>query len=148
MKSRIHPWKIVEHQLDNCNNRVSESHTSIGNGYVGMRGNFEEDYSGDTHIGTYLAGVWFPDKTRVGWWKNGYPQYFGKVINCIRLMGIHVEIDNQPLDLHTAQILNFYRELDMQTGIFLRKFTIATDKGTISVQAERFVSLIDRKSVV
>ena len=33
--------------------------------------------------GVYLGGVWFPDKTRVGWWKNGYPKYFGKMINAV-----------------------------------------------------------------
>ena len=32
----------------------------------------EEGFSGDSHTGTYIAGIWFPDKTRVGWWKNGY----------------------------------------------------------------------------
>ncbi|MBJ8700730.1 hypothetical protein F1306_17610, partial [Clostridioides difficile] len=26
---------------------------SIGNGYMGMRGNYEEYYSGDTHKGSY-----------------------------------------------------------------------------------------------
>ena len=70
--------------------RLSESMTSIGNGHMGMRGNFEERYSGDSHRGTYLAGVWFPDKTRVGWWKNGYPQYFGKVINAMNIISLRV----------------------------------------------------------
>ena len=45
---------------------------SIGSGHMGMRGNFEEDFSGSTLQGTYIAGVYYPDKTRVGWWKNGY----------------------------------------------------------------------------
>ena len=31
--------------------------TAIGNDYMGMRGNFEEGYSGDSLQGTYLAGV-------------------------------------------------------------------------------------------
>lgn len=77
------PWRLVENELHKDDMRLSESMTSIGNGHMGMRGNFEEQYSGDSHRGTYLAGVWFPDKTRVGWWKNGYPQYFGKVINAM-----------------------------------------------------------------
>ena len=89
MAFEVHPWKVIEHGLDPKAVRLSESLTSTGNGYMGMRGNFEEDFSGDTHIGTYIGGVWFPDKTRVGWWKNGYPQYFGKTINAVRLMGIH-----------------------------------------------------------
>ncbi len=141
----IHPWKVVETSLDKEHMRLSESLTSIGNGYMGMRGNFEEDYSGDTHLGTYIGGVWFPDKTRVGWWKNGYPQYFGKVINAVRMNGIHVEVDGVALDLNKADVLDFYRELDMQTGLFLRRFTVCTPNGNIRVEAERFVSLAEKE---
>lgn len=140
MSFEIHPWKVVETGLDKERMRLSESLTSTGNGYMGMRGNFEEDYTGDTHLGTYIGGVWFPDKTRVGWWKNGYPLYFGKVINAVRLNGIHVEVDGETLDLNTAQVEAFYRELDMQNGLFLRRFTVRTAGGSVQVEAERFVS--------
>lgn len=143
----VHPWKVVETSLDKQTMRLSESLTSTGNGYMGMRGNFEEDYSGDTHLGTYIGGVWFPDKTRVGWWKNGYPQYFGKAINCVRMNGIHVQVDDVELDLNKAEVVDFYRELDMQSGIFLRTFTVKTEKGLLKVRAERFVSL-DQKELL
>ena len=145
MSFEIHPWKVVETRLDKERMRLSESLTSTGNGYMGMRGNFEEDYTGDTHLGTYIGGVWFPDKTRVGWWKNGYPQYFGKVINAVRLNGIHVEVDGETLDLNTAQVEAFYRELDMQNGLFLRRFTVRTARGGVRVEAERFVSLAQKE---
>ncbi|MBS5573600.1 MAG: glycoside hydrolase family 65 protein [Clostridiales bacterium] len=145
MSFEIHPWKVVETELDKERMRLSESLTSTGNGYMGMRGNFEEDYTGDTHLGTYIGGVWFPDKTRVGWWKNGYPLYFGKVINAVRLNGIHVEVDGETLDLNTAQVEAFYRELDMQNGLFLRRFTVRTAGGSVQVEAERFVSLAQKE---
>lgn len=145
MSFEIHPWKVVEMGLDKERMRLSESLTSTGNGYMGMRGNFEEDYTGDTHLGTYIGGVWFPDKTRVGWWKNGYPLYFGKVINAVRLNGIHVEVDGETLDLNTAQVEAFYRELDMQNGLFLRRFTVRTAGGSVQVEAERFVSLAQKE---
>ncbi len=145
MSFEIHPWKVVETGLDKERMRLSESLTSTGNGYMGMRGNFEEDYTGDTHLGTYVGGVWFPDKTRVGWWKNGYPLYFGKVINAVRLNGIHVEVDGETLDLNTAQVESFYRELDMQNGLFLRRFTVRTAGGSVRVEAERFVSLAQKE---
>ena len=137
MSFEIHPWKVVETGLDKERMRLSESLTSTGNGYMGMRGNFEEDYTGDTHLGTYIGGVWFPDKTRVGWWKNGYPLYFGKVINAVRLNGIHVEVDGETLDLNTAQVEAFYRELDMQNGLFLRRFTVHTAGGSVQVEEYR-----------
>lgn len=145
MSFEIHPWKVVETGLDKERMRLSESLTSTGNGYMGMRGNFEEDYTGDTHLGTYIGGVWFPDKTRVGWWKNGYPLYFGKVINAVRLNGIHVEVDGETLDLNTAKVEAFYRELDMQNGLFLRRFTVRTAGGSVQVEAERFVSLAQKE---
>ncbi len=145
MSYQIHPWKVIENGLDKEKIRLSESLTSIGNGYMGMRGNFEEDFSGDTHIGSYIGGVWFPDKTRVGWWKNGYPQYFGKAINSVRMGGIRVEVNGTPIDLNNADVLDFYRELDMKTGIFLRRFTLWTKDGNISVEAERFVSLAQKE---
>ena len=62
----IDPWKIVTHEFNPEDKRLQESMTSIGNEYMGMRGMFEENYSGDTHQGIYLGGVWYPDKTRVG----------------------------------------------------------------------------------
>lgn len=49
------PWRLVENELHKDDMRLSESMTSIGNGHMGMRGNFEERYSGDSHRGTYLA---------------------------------------------------------------------------------------------
>ncbi|MEA4927196.1 MAG: family 65 glycosyl hydrolase domain-containing protein [Candidatus Limiplasma sp.] len=141
----VHPWKVVENSFEADTVRLSESLTSTGNGYMGMRGNFEEDFSGNTHIGTYVGGVWFPDKTRVGWWKNGYPQYFGKAINAVRLMGIHVEIDGEPLDLARCAFQNYYRELDLRTGVVLRTFTAMLPGGAVEVRVRRFVSLAQKE---
>ena len=145
MAFQVHPWKVVERGFDKSDVRLSESLTSTGNGYMGMRGNFEEDFTGDTHIGTYIGGVWFPDKTRVGWWKNGYPQYFGKSINAVRLMGFHVSVDGEAVDLNQCMYSDYYRELDMQTGIVLRTFTVNTVKGNVAIRVERFVSLAEKE---
>lgn len=145
MGFEIHPWKVIAHGLDKENMRLMESLTSIGNGYMGMRGNFEENYTGDTHLGTYIGGVWFPDKTRVGWWKNGYPHYFGKAINCVRLNGVRVTVDGEALDLAQTDVQDFSCELDMQHGLYVRRFTAFTKKGSVCVEAERFVSLAQKE---
>jgi maltose phosphorylase len=47
---------------------------------MGQRANFEEKFSGKSLQGSYMAGVYYTDKTKVGWWKNGYPEYFAKVV--------------------------------------------------------------------
>ncbi len=80
---QIDPWKLIERGFHEAYHANSESIFSIGNGKMGQRANFEEDYSGDTLPGNYIAGIYYPDKTRVGWWKNGYPEYFAKVLNAV-----------------------------------------------------------------
>lgn len=136
------PWKVVETNFHPQYQRSSESIFSIGNGRFGQRANFEEAYSGDHLRGSYIAGVYYPDKTRVGWWKNGYPEYFAKVLNSVNWIGLRVVMDGVELDLHTAQVQNFTRELDMQAGTLKRSFTAHLSNGrVIAVEALRICSM-------
>ncbi|MDE1548199.1 glycoside hydrolase family 65 protein [Jeotgalibaca caeni] len=146
----IDPWKLTTTQLHQDEKRLQESLTSLGNGYMGMRGNFEEGYSGDTHEGTYLAGVWFPDKTRVGWWKIGYPEYFGKVINAMNFIQVRIEVDGHQIDLAKDRFDNFYLESDMQTGVLTRHFDWQNEAGNVKIRFhfERFLSIVQKEIAV
>jgi maltose phosphorylase len=142
----IDPWKLKMDALNKEEKRLQESLTSIGNGYMGMRGNFEEGYSGDTHEGTYLAGVWYPDKTRVGWWKNGYPEYFGKVINAMNFIAVGILIDGEPLDLAKQTVADFRMELDMRRGVLDRSFIWKNeDAAEVKFTFQRFVSIAQKE---
>ncbi|MDL5050841.1 hypothetical protein QQ054_33115 [Oscillatoria amoena NRMC-F 0135] len=121
---KLHPWQIIEEGFHPEFNKISESLFSIGNGRMGQRANFEEHYSGETLQGSYVAGVYYPDRTRVGWWKNGYPEYFAKVLNAPSWIGIQLTIDGYQLDLATCVIEDFVRVLDMRTGLLTRTFTV------------------------
>ncbi len=137
-----HEWQIIEEGFDPHYNKISESIFSIGNGRMGQRANFEEEYSGETLSGSYVAGVYYPDKTRVGWWKNGYPEYFAKVLNAPSWTSIHISIDNQKLDLAKCKVINFVRTLDMKTGLLTRKFSaVFPDGKQVNVEAKRFCSM-------
>jgi maltose phosphorylase len=139
-------WKIIEEGFHKDENRITESLLSIGNGRSGQRANFEEKYSGDTLRGSYVAGIYYPDKTRVGWWKNGYPEYFAKILNAANWIGIDVWIDGEELDLNTATILRFRRDLDMKSGLLSRSFIARLDSGKeIEVHAKRFLSISEQE---
>jgi maltose phosphorylase len=128
-KFKVDEWKIIEEGFDPGTNRFSESIFSLGNEHMGLRGFFEEGYSGDSLKGTYVAGVYYPDKTRVGWWKIGYPEFFAKVLNSTNWIGIDLEVDGKKLDLANASIKEFRRELDMREGKLTRSFTWGGDDG-------------------
>lgn len=136
-------WSIIEEGFNTERVKSSESLFSIGNGAMGQRANFEENYTGKTFQGSYIAGVYYPDKTKVGWWKNGYPKYFAKVLNAPNWIGIDIEINGESFDLNTCtQVKNFRRELNMKEGWYNRSFEATLQNGTeIAVNIRRFLSL-------
>jgi maltose phosphorylase len=134
-------WSIIENSFDKKQVEASESIFSIGNGYMGQRANFEEAYSGETLQGNYIGGIYYPDKTRVGWWKNGYPEYFAKVLNAPNWIGIGIQVNGQVLDLNLCSVSDFYRELNMKEGWLKRSFKATFANGnTIAVESIRFIS--------
>lgn len=140
---KIDEWRIIEDGFDPKENKVAESVLSLGNGHMGQRANFEENYSGDSLQGSYLAGVYYPDKTRVGWWKNGYPEYFAKVLNSTNWIGINIVINGETLDLAKAKVLDFKRVLNMKEATLSRSFTAELSNGNIvKVDALRFLSAV------
>jgi len=144
-------WSIIEEGFDVEQVKSSESLFSIGNGAMGQRANFEECYSGKTFQGSYIAGIYYPDKTKVGWWKNGYPEYFAKVLNAPNWIGINIEINGENLDLAKCKsVSNFRRELNMKEGIYYRSFNaILQNETEIEVKVCRFLSLdLDEVGVI
>jgi maltose phosphorylase len=137
-------WQIIEEGFHPELNREAESIFSIGNGYMGQRANFEERYSGDSLQGSYVAGVYYPDKTRVGWWKNGYPEYFAKVLNAPVWIGMNLSVNGIALDLAKAKIKSFRRILNMKEGYLERSFVYTPSKGqSLEISIRRFVSMSD-----
>lgn len=144
-------WSIIEEGFDVERVKSSESLFSIGNGAMGQRANFEETYSGETFQGSYIAGIYYPDKTKVGWWKNGYPKYFAKVLNAPNWIGIDVVINEENLDLNTCtEVRNFRRELNMKEGWYNRSFEATLKNGTeIAVNVRRFLALdLDEAGII
>ena len=136
-------WNIIVQGFDPKQVTKHESLFSLGNGAMGCRANFEEQYTGETFQGSYIGGVYYPDKTKVGWWKNGYPEYFAKVLNAPSWLGINISINNCPLDLNTCiEVKDFRRQLNMKEGWYERSF-IATlpSEQQVQVKVQRLLSL-------
>lgn len=142
----VDEWKIIEKGFDPERQRSSESIFSIGNGHMGQRANFEEHYSGDSLQGSYIGGIYYPDPTKVGWWKIGYPDYYAKVLNSVNWIGIDIHINGHRLDLAKCDVLDFTRTLNMRTGLLKRSFTAELPNGNkVAVEACRFVSMERRE---
>lgn len=138
-------WNIIEEAFHADFQRGSESIFSLGNGRFGQRGNFEETYSSDSLPGSYLAGISYLDRTRVGWWKNGYPKYFSRIPNSPNWSGIYVRLIDEEVDLAVWDVVNFTRRLNMKEGVSYRDFEVTSPKGnTLRIHVEHINSMANQ----
>ena len=144
----LNPWSIIIKDFKKDQILSCESIFSTGNGEIGQRANFEEDYSGKQLTGNYISGVYFKDRTKVSWWKNGYPDYFAKMVNCPNWNRLRIFVNDQLLDLNTCKEISFFiRELNMKEGWYKRDFILEMKNGEkLKISSKRFYS-IKRKEI-
>lgn len=139
----VDEWKVIEKGFNPNYSRVSESIFSLGNEYMGVRGYFEEGYSGEKLIGSYFNGIYEKTKPDYGHYK-GIADFTEYMVNSVNWLYSKIEVDGEILDLATADIDNFLRKIDMKTGILTRLFVWNTKSGNkIEVKFERFLSMKD-----
>lgn len=78
---------------------------------------------------------------RVGWWKNGYPEYFGKVINATNFIPVELMVNDHKVDLAIDEVKDYEIELDMKTGILKRAYTWINGQQEVRFTFKRYVSV-------
>lgn len=140
----VHPWKIIENGFHPERSRVSESIFSLANEYMGVRGYFEEGYSGDKLVGSYINGV-FEEKPIVhAALFKGFSTRFCFMANTLDWLSTKITIDGETLDLKKSKITHFKRVLDMKKGTLSREFIWETaTKKKVKIVFLRFVSMVN-----
>jgi len=125
-------WHISEDTFDPRKLHSRETIYTIGNGYFGTRGTFEEGFP-RAAPGTLLFGVF--DKIPIG--KE-------ELANAPDWLTINLFVNGERFRLDTGKILDYQRTLDMQDGILRRTVRWESPRGVrIRVTSERFASLAD-----
>ncbi|RXJ01341.1 glycoside hydrolase family 65 protein [Anaerobacillus alkaliphilus] len=140
-------WTITRNDLTNIELLNIESLFSIGNGYLGVRGNFEEGYGDDMSSvrGTYINA--FHDVTKITYGEKLYafPETQQKLLNIIDSQTIYIYLgegdDRELFSLFDGEILSYERMLHLDRGFTERKVHFLTPKGKeIKLLFRRFVS--------
>ncbi|HPQ13537.1 MAG TPA: family 65 glycosyl hydrolase domain-containing protein [Paludibacteraceae bacterium] len=140
------PWCIIEEGFHPEKQLASESIFSLSNGHMGQRANFEEYYSGETMLGSYVAGIYYPEKAERGSWKNGYSEFNDKIVNAPNWTVISVRLNDERLDIGEWDLANFKRVLNMREGYLERTFEATSFKGhRIQVTVKRFLSMAENE---
>ncbi len=126
-------WILTENYFDPEQLNYKETIFTIGNGYLGTRGSFEEGYPGAV-AATLINGVY-----------DDVPIYYSELVNCPDWLPLYIIIDNEEFRLDKGELFNYQRQLDLKRGILSRKIGWRSPNGkTIDLHFERFASLADQ----
>lgn len=141
-------WKLTRSELDNQNLLLNESLLSLGNGYLGVRGNFEEGYkSKDSSIrGTYINA--FHDETEINYGEklHAFPEIQQKILNVIDAQTINIYLDDEQFSLFEGEILHLERNLHMDKGYSERIVHWKSAKGKeVKIHFKRLISFVTKE---
>jgi len=137
-------WRLVEKRFDLEDAGVTESLFSVGNGYLGLRGNLSE--SRDAHFdGTFVNGFHETWPILHAEEAYGFARIGQTIVNAPDPKVIRLYVDDEPLQLSVADLLEYERALDFRTGVLSRELLWRTPGGKeAKIRATRMVPLAQR----
>jgi alpha,alpha-trehalose phosphorylase len=144
----VDEWRLVESRFSAHDLGVTESLFAVGNGYLGMRGNHEE--SRDVEIpGTYVNGFHETWPIQHAEEAYGFAKVGQTMVNVPDAKVMRVYVDDEPLRLSTAELLEYSRVLDLREGVLTRDLLWRTASGNrVRVRSRRMVSFTQRHLAV
>ncbi|MEA5551313.1 beta-phosphoglucomutase [Anabaena cylindrica UHCC 0172] len=125
-------WILNETQFDSEQLHARETIFTIGNGYLGTRGTFEESHPLALSA-TFIHGIY-----------DAVPVVYTELANCPDWLPLVVMIDGDRFRLDQGKILEYNRKLDLRQGLLSRSLRWRSPSGkTINITFERFASLAD-----
>ncbi len=130
--SAMHTWIVEEAGF--CPEHLQRYETlfTLGNGYLGTRGSFEERYPSAQPL-TLIHGVY-----------DDAPIVHTELANAPNWLALEIRLGDHRFRLDQGEILNFRRRLDLRHGLLTRQVRWRGPDGhTFDVEFERFVSMAD-----
>src|SRR5260370_36248274 len=125
-------WHVREDIFKPEKFHVQETVYTIGNGYLGTRGTFEESYPGASPA-TLLFGVF-----------DDIPIGKEELANAPDWLVLKLFINGERFRLDRGKVLEYHRTLDMQNGLLSRFVHWESPNGVrLKIAIERFASLAD-----
>jgi beta-phosphoglucomutase len=125
-------WTLIELEFDPTQLHARETIFTIGNGYLGTRGSFEEGYP-NSQPATLIHGVY-----------DDVPVVYTELANCPDWLSLAIIVNGERFRLDRGEIIHYERQLDLHYGILSRSVRWRSPIGqTLDLRFERFASLAD-----
>ncbi len=140
----VDEWKLIEAYPDHEDLGVTETLLSVGNGYIGMRGNVPEGRDSHTH-GTFINGFHETWPIQHAEEAFGFARVGQTIVNAPDAKVIRLYVDDEPLLISFADLVEYERVLDFREGTLRREILWRTPSGKrVRVVTSRMVSFVER----
>lgn len=135
----INPWNYVEAPCQFARRRGMDALFTLGNGYLGCRGFFEEEQEDIEALGgIYMAGVFGAGALKA--WKGMHRE----LVNTPNFLWMSIRVDGEQVLARPGRMSAYVRTLDMRNGIMTRSFVWRSAKGLkVRLEFDRFMSVAD-----
>lgn len=134
-------WIIRDCGLGETTLLKNEAVFSTVNGYIGVRGNFEEGQQ-KTIRGAYING--FYETSDIGYDERlyGFPTSKQTIVNIHDFQTVQLKLGDEEFDLLSGTIISFERTIDMKNGVCRRGIEWKSPKGKrVRIDIARMASL-------
>lgn len=132
-------WEVTETNFSETDNKFKESVFTVANGYIGVRGFFEEGFYGISEYTdpvTMLNGIYEYHDYHYMWRRPGFPARTQVITRQVNPLAVFIEIDGERVCMSHD---GYRRTLDLRTGVLTRTFTYtAKDGNKIVLTYDRF----------
>jgi alpha,alpha-trehalose phosphorylase len=140
----VEDWRMVEREFVPAFLAQTETVFALANGYLGMRGGFEEGTPA-YQPGTFVNGFHETWPIPYGEKAHGFATTGQTIINVPDGKLIRLYVDDEVFDLTRAHILRYERALDLRAGTLDRIVVWETPNGKrVEVRSRRLVSFTER----
>ncbi len=136
----VDPWRMIEKEFYPRFLAQAETIFSLGNGYLGMRGCFEEG-TPVFENGTFINGFYEVWPICYGEEAYGFAKEGQTIVNVTDTKIIKLYVDDEPFVLAEANLISFQRILDLRAGTLDREILWELPSGKrVSIKSRRLVS--------
>lgn len=150
-KYTMNEWEVEEQKFLARHNHRNETIFSTGNGFIGMRGNFEEGMFGnivDSVEGTYVNGFFECNKINYNVNAFGYAEHSQTMLNVTNGKVIRLVVEDEEFNMLSGTVKNYHRSLNFKKGILNRSLIWTSKKGhAVSINIDRLVSFTNKNLV-
>ncbi|GAA2074725.1 glycoside hydrolase family 65 protein [Microbacterium hatanonis] len=144
----VDEWRLVETEGSLDDAGVTETLFSVGNGYLGLRGNHPEGRFAH-ESGTFINGLHETFPIRHAEQAYGFAEVGQTIVNAPDAKVMRVYVDDEPLSFDVADVREYERVLDMREGVLRRRLQWCTPSGKlVELEDERMVSFDEKHLAV